>query len=123
MSWRRQRPERWNTRSRARAPQVLSVHGVPGGYDQAIMLGRPFTKNGFATICPSRPGYLRTPLSTGRTIEEQADAMAALLDYLELEKVGVVCCSAGGLRDTPLPSGIPNVPGPWWPSTPSAVNT
>jgi len=31
-------------------------------------------------IAPARPGYLGTPLSTGRTPREKADAMVALLD-------------------------------------------
>ena len=45
---------------------------------------------------PSRPGYLRTPLSTGRTPAEQADAMAALLDVLGVGRTFVYGISDGG---------------------------
>ncbi|HKJ27723.1 MAG TPA: alpha/beta hydrolase, partial [Anaerolineales bacterium] len=51
---------------------------------------------GFKFICPSRPGYLRSPLEVGRTAEEQADALAALLDALGIEKAALLACSAGG---------------------------
>ncbi|RLC68279.1 MAG: alpha/beta hydrolase [Chloroflexi bacterium] len=77
-------------------PKVLGVHGGIGGYDQGLVLCRPFVENGFSAICPSRPGYLRTPASVGRTFAQQADSFAALLDVLEVNKVGVVGGSAGG---------------------------
>ena len=77
-------------------PKILGVHGGLGGYDQGLVLCNPFIEKGFSVICPSRPGYLRTPASTGRTFAEQADSFAALLDVLEVEKVGVVTGSAGG---------------------------
>ena len=69
---------------------VLFVHGTPGGYDQA------FEQEGAQMIAPSRPGYLRTPISVGRTPSEQADAYAALLDALSIEKVVVMGASGGG---------------------------
>lgn len=47
-------------------------------------------------IIPSRPGYLRTPLSVDRTPKEQAEALAALLDTLKIDKVAVVGGSGGG---------------------------
>ena len=47
-------------------------------------------------IAPSRPGYGRTPLSSGKTSEEAADLMAALLDELNLEKVIAFSISGGG---------------------------
>ena len=47
-------------------PILLFLHGTPGGYDQLGAL------SGFRFIAPSRPGYLRTPLSVGRSPEEQA---------------------------------------------------
>jgi pimeloyl-ACP methyl ester carboxylesterase len=77
-------------------PTILGVHGGSGGYDQGLVMCKPFIENGFSVICPSRPGYLRTPASTGRTFAEQADLFAALLDVLGVEKVGVVNVSAGG---------------------------
>lgn len=75
-------------------PPVMVLHGAGGGYDMGLLLtaaGFPFT-----WIAPSRPGYLRTPLETGLTFEEQADAFAALLDVLDIERLPVVGISAGG---------------------------
>lgn len=76
-------------------PVVLLSHGAPGGYDQGFLLG-DIAAAGFSVVTPSRPGYLGTPLYTGRTIEAQADAFAALLDVLEIESVIVAGASAGG---------------------------
>ena len=44
----------------------------------------------------SRPGYLGTPLRSGRTFEQQADLFAALLDALGVDRAAVVTLSAGG---------------------------
>ncbi|MFW5836375.1 MAG: alpha/beta fold hydrolase [Desulfovibrionaceae bacterium] len=75
---------------------VLCVHGGPGGYDQGLLVGEVFRKNGFRVIAPSRPGYLGTPLATGADLPGQADALAALLDKLGLDRVSVVGVSAAG---------------------------
>jgi 2-hydroxy-6-oxonona-2,4-dienedioate hydrolase len=79
---------------------ALFLHGTPGGYDQiyagtklAIERGQPQL---LRIIAPSRPGYLRTPLSVGATPEQQADAYKALLDTLRIDKVVVVGLSGGG---------------------------
>lgn len=79
---------------------ALFLHGTPGGYDQiyagtklAIERGQPQL---LRIIAPSRPGYLRTPLSVGATPEQQADAYQALLDTLGVDKVVVVGLSGGG---------------------------
>lgn len=69
---------------------VLSIHGTPGGYDQRFGL------DGFQVLAPSRPGYLRTPISAGRTPREQADAYAALLDALSIDEVVIMGLSGGG---------------------------
>ncbi|MCX6971924.1 MAG: alpha/beta hydrolase [Verrucomicrobia bacterium] len=76
-------------------PAVLVFHGTPGGYDQAMLFGSSLAEQGFQIIAPSRPGYLRTPLTSGLTPEKQADAMAALLDTLGLENVAVLGVSLG----------------------------
>jgi len=75
-------------------PPVVVLHGALGGYDRGRVYSYP--EAGFKFICPSRPGYLRTPLSNGITAEEQADMTAALLDSLGIEKAAVMACSAGG---------------------------
>ena len=76
-------------------PPVLVVHGAAGGYDQGKIKSEEF--DGITYISISRPGYLRTPLSTGRSPAEQADAMAALLDVLEIDKTIFIGTSMGGL--------------------------
>jgi pimeloyl-ACP methyl ester carboxylesterase len=73
-------------------PVVLSLHGTPGGYDQIGL----FTIPGFRVLAPSRPGYLRTPLSVGKTPSEQANAYIALLDALGFDSVAVMGTSGGG---------------------------
>jgi pimeloyl-ACP methyl ester carboxylesterase len=79
-------------------PPVLIVHGDPGGYDQVYqVLKLQHAENGdFKYIVPSRPGYLRTPITVGKTPKEQAEAFAALLDALKIEKVAVIGGSGGG---------------------------
>jgi pimeloyl-ACP methyl ester carboxylesterase len=79
-------------------PPVLIAHGDPGGYDQVYqVLKLQHAENGdFKYIVPSRPGYLRTPLTVGKTPKEQAEAFAALLDALKIEKVAVIGGSGGG---------------------------
>ena len=77
-------------------PVVLGLHGMPGGYDQGLFGYDWIADAGFTLLAPSRPGYLGTPLSTGKTYPEMADALAALLDTLGIGKVAVVTMSGGG---------------------------
>jgi pimeloyl-ACP methyl ester carboxylesterase len=74
---------------------VLLVHGAGGGYDQGLLLGRPIAENGFHVVAMSRFGYLRTPLPEDGSAQAQADAHAALLDALGIDRVAVVGASAG----------------------------
>jgi pimeloyl-ACP methyl ester carboxylesterase len=77
-------------------PPALIFHGAPGGYDQALLIGTTLLDDGFQVIAPSRPGYLRTPLTVGLTPESQADAMATLLEEsLQIDRVVVVGFSVG----------------------------
>jgi pimeloyl-ACP methyl ester carboxylesterase len=75
---------------------LLFAHGALGGYDQGLGMTALFALNGFRVIAPSRPGYLGTPLGTGRTYAEQADALAALLDALGIDRVAAIGFSGGG---------------------------
>jgi len=77
-------------------PAVLYAHGTPGGYDQGIAFARFFSDNQCTLISPSRPGYLRTPLASGQTPEQQADLYAALLDTLGIESACIIGFSGGG---------------------------
>ena len=75
---------------------ILAVHGTLGGWDQGLVGAEFLRVNGFTIIAPSRPGYLGTPLSTGRTFAEQGDALAALLDVLGIDRIPVFAASGGG---------------------------
>jgi 2-hydroxy-6-oxonona-2,4-dienedioate hydrolase len=76
-------------------PPVLLIHGAGGGYDQGLLLGRPLLEKGFRVIAPSRFGYLGTPLPDDASAQAQADAHAALLDTLGIDRVAVLGASAG----------------------------
>ncbi len=77
-------------------PVVLQLHGGASGYDQALGLSWDLHEAGFSVLTPSRPGYLQTPLSTGATPEQAADAVASLLDVLGIDRVCVMGTSGGG---------------------------
>jgi pimeloyl-ACP methyl ester carboxylesterase len=77
-------------------PVILQLHGGAAGYDQTLALSWNLHESGFTVLTPSRPGYLRTPLTTGSTPEEAADAVAGLLDVLSIERVCVMGTSGGG---------------------------
>jgi pimeloyl-ACP methyl ester carboxylesterase len=83
------------TRSGA-GPVVLQVHGGATGCNQTLALSWDFDRAGWTILTPSRPGYLRTPLTTGATPEEAADALAGLLDVLGIARVAVMGTSGGG---------------------------
>lgn len=75
---------------------VLVLHGTPGGVDAADAMGCFLPSGGFHVITLSRPGYLGTPLSSGPTLDEQADLFAAVLDALGLEACAVLAWSGAG---------------------------
>ena len=64
-----------------RGPVRLFFHGTPGGYDAGPKAG-----DDYRLLIPSRAGYLSTPLTIGKSWEEQADAYAALLDTLGIKE-------------------------------------
>jgi pimeloyl-ACP methyl ester carboxylesterase len=75
---------------------VLMLHGSPGGYDQGLTVARFLDLSGFTVLTLSRPGYRRTPLSSGETPEAQADLFAATLAALNVSRVVVIAHSGGG---------------------------
>jgi pimeloyl-ACP methyl ester carboxylesterase len=75
---------------------VLMLHGSPGGYDQGLAVARFLGLKGFTLLALSRPGYRRTPLSSGETPEAQADLFVATLDALNVSQVVVIAHSGGG---------------------------
>ncbi len=76
-------------------PAVLLIHGIPGSWRQCVPLAEDLVDR-FTVILPSRPGYGRTPIETGRTYDEHADAFVALLDTLGMEDAAVLGISGGG---------------------------
>jgi pimeloyl-ACP methyl ester carboxylesterase len=77
-------------------PPVLVSHGGPGGFDLGLAWCRHLRDGGCELLAPSRPGYLRTPLQSGRSPESQADLYAAILDVLHIEQATIVGFSSGG---------------------------
>lgn len=77
-------------------PAVLALHGAMGGHDQGLLLARTIGPPGFRYVAPSRPGYLGTPLSAGRSPAEQGDLYRDLLDALGVDRAGVMAVSGGG---------------------------
>lgn len=76
------------------APVIL-CHSTGGGYDQGLVLAK--LVHSFQGIAVSRAGYLRTPVETGPSPAELADAYATLLDSLNLEKTAILGLSGGGM--------------------------
>lgn len=87
-------------------PAVMLVHGTPGSWRQAAALAHDLAPD-FTVLLPSRPGYGRTPLSSGRTMAQQAALYAALLDTLGLGVVGVVGISGGGPSSQAMAQHLP----------------
>lgn len=84
------------SRAGRQGPTLLLIHGTPGGYDQMLSLASAAEEAGFRSLSVTRPGYLRTPLSVGRSPAEQADAYVALLDALRIPSAAIVGVSGGG---------------------------
>ena len=73
---------------------MFVIHGAGGGYDQGLLIASDFGEN-FRIIAPSRFGYLKTPVPKDYSPAAQADAHAALLDFLGIKRAVVVAASAG----------------------------
>jgi pimeloyl-ACP methyl ester carboxylesterase len=79
-------------------------HGTGGGFDQGLSFTRRLWEDSaphrFRVIAPSRFGYLRTVFPADASSAAEADAMAALLDRLGIDRTAVVGGSAGALPAT-----------------------
>jgi pimeloyl-ACP methyl ester carboxylesterase len=76
-------------------PALLVVHGIAGDWRQVRTVAEDLSDRA-RVLLVTRPGYGRTPLSSGRSFEEQAALYGALLDSLGIEKALVVGISGGG---------------------------
>ena len=74
---------------------LLVVHGAGGGFDQGLDFGATLAQAGFEVIAMSRFGYLGTPMPEDASAQAQADAHAALLDALGIERAAIIGASAG----------------------------
>ncbi len=76
-------------------PVVMVLNG--GHCSRATRLSHErLADHGFTVLTPSRPGYDATPAATGRSAQAAADALAALLDTLNLQRAAVIGISAAG---------------------------
>jgi pimeloyl-ACP methyl ester carboxylesterase len=76
-------------------PTLLVVHGMPGDWRQARTVAEDLAGQA-RVLLVSRPGYGRTPLSSGRSPQEQAALYRALLDALQVPRAVVLGISGGG---------------------------
>ncbi len=108
---------------------LLSIHGAGGGYDQGLSNVADLVGDGFRVIAPSRFGYLGTPIPPDTSPAAQADAHAALLTELKVDKAIVVGISAGARSALELALRRPErvsaliliVPGTYAPASPVMV--
>jgi pimeloyl-ACP methyl ester carboxylesterase len=74
---------------------VVMFHG--GHVRAGLSLGEEvFAAAGCTLLAPSRPGYGRTPLSTGRSVEGCTDVVRALCDQLGIARLAAVVGVSGG---------------------------
>ncbi len=76
-------------------PVVMVLNG--GHCSRATRLSHEkLAEHGFSVLTPSRPGYDSTPPGVGKSAQDAADALAALLDTLHIPSVAVIGISAAG---------------------------
>jgi len=74
---------------------VVVFHG--GHMRAGLALGEEvFAAAGCTLLVPSRPGYGRTPLSTGRSVQGYTDVVRALCVHLGIARVAAVVGVSGG---------------------------
>ncbi|HRQ42442.1 MAG TPA: alpha/beta hydrolase [Chloroflexota bacterium] len=76
-------------------PVVMVLNGGHCSRESRLSHER-LAAHGFSVLTPSRPGYDSTPSSVGRTAQAAADALAALLDTLQIPAADVIGISAAG---------------------------
>ncbi|MFC6952520.1 alpha/beta hydrolase [Halorubellus litoreus] len=81
-------------RDRGSGVPVLVSHGIVGGCDQAMQIGRSLVDDA-RIVAPSRFGYLGSEIPTYPSPATQARAFAELLDDLDVDDAVVVGTSAG----------------------------
>ncbi len=75
---------------------LFILHDTPGGYDSGLILSQWLELDEQThIIVPSRPGFLRTPIETGATPYDAAQAMVALMDKFGIERTTVLGWAGG----------------------------
>ncbi|MEW5986923.1 MAG: alpha/beta hydrolase [Chloroflexota bacterium] len=77
-------------------PAVLVLNGGHTHCNSPVGHAPFFLREGYQLVIPSRPGYGKTPTSTGKSAEAFADALISLLDKLRVERVIALGISGGG---------------------------
>ena len=93
--------------TRGEGPPVLGIHGSGGGYDQGLEMLGPVVERGYRLVAPSRFGYLGSDMPEQPTLAKQADALAELLDALEIDRAVIMGGSAGALSAAELAARHP----------------
>jgi 2-hydroxy-6-oxonona-2,4-dienedioate hydrolase len=81
-------------------PPLLMIHGTGGGFDQGLRFASALRQLGHLIIAPSRFGYLRSDFPADPSLFNQADAFAAMLDHLAIDRLAIAGGSAGALSAT-----------------------
>ena len=95
-------------RTEGNGPVILVLNGGHTNCMSPFEHEKFFLENGYSLVIPSRPGYGKTPSSSGKKAEEFADTIASLLDALMIDKVIVIGISAGGRTALHFAKNYPN---------------
>lgn len=95
-------------RTEGNGPVILVLNGGHTNCMSQFEHEKFFLENGYSLVIPSRPGYGKTPSSSGKKAEEFADTIASLLDALMIDKVIVIGISAGGRTALHFAKNYPN---------------
>jgi pimeloyl-ACP methyl ester carboxylesterase len=82
-------------RFEGKGPTVVVLNGGHCSRESRLSHER-LIEHGFSVLTPSRPGYDSTPSDVGKSAQAAADALAALLDTLQISTVDVIGISAAG---------------------------
>lgn len=83
-------------RSIGKGVPVVFIHGGHSNCNETLG-HKGFDLSKYQLITPSRPGYGITPLNGNYTPKDAANLIAALLQYLKIDKAIIYGISAGGL--------------------------
>jgi pimeloyl-ACP methyl ester carboxylesterase len=89
------------------APAVLVCHGTPDTRWIARTGASAAVSAGLRLVCVNRPGY-GTSTPTASTMSSVADDAVAMLDRLDVDRVGVLGMSVGGAYAAALAAGHPD---------------